>query len=219
MSQRDAAVAREIMRGAGTCLRLLGLALQAISCASVPPLPTRAGDGAADSQQPRVVWPRANGEADAAGSVVLLEAPRADSSARRLVRDFFDAVRRESLRELGATLTEDATISSGPGTAPESVTKVWAARFKRLDYAFSGAKYPYRSDELGLFTADELLRLRPIRRFELLPESGELLAVVITRDRRKIVGPRHFGRRIELVLGPTPAGLRISRMFEDFRLP
>jgi hypothetical protein len=199
-------------------LRLLGLAFQA-SCASSPQLHAETAAAAADAEQPRVVWPRAQSEADTAGGVILLEAPRANSTARQVVQDFFDAVRRESLRDLGAVLTEDATLSSGPGSPPESVVKVWAARFKRLDYGFSGAKYPYRNDELGLFTADELSRLRPTRKFELVPDSGELLAVVNTRDRRKIAGPRHFGRRIEFVLGPTAAGLRIVRMFEDFRLP
>jgi hypothetical protein len=151
--------------------------------------------------------------------VVLLASPPANDPARLVVQDFFEAVRRESVSELAALLSEEATISSGPGSAPEPASKVWAARFKRLDYSFSGAKQPYRSDELGLFTPDELQRLYPARRFELAPESGELLAVVTTRDRRKLKGQRHFGRRLEFVLGPTPSGLRIVRMFEDFRLP
>jgi hypothetical protein len=166
-----------------------------------------------------VVWPAPEQRADSTGGVVVLEAPRARGAAQRVVQGFFEAVRRESLRELGIWLTEDATISSGPGSTPESVAKVWAARFKRLDYGFSGAQQPYRSDELGFFSAEELLRLAPARRFELAPEKGELLAVVTTRDRRRLAGPRHFGRRIEFVLGPTPSGLRIRRMFEDFRLP
>ena len=116
-------------------------------------------------------------------------------------------------------LSDDATISSGPGSAAEPVPKVWAARFKRLEYGFSGAKHPYRSDELGLFTKEQLSVLRPARDFELSPDDDELLAVVTTRDRRKLAGPRHFGRRIEFVLGPSPSGLQIRRMFEDFRLP
>jgi len=132
---------------------------------------------------------------------------------------FFDAVRRESVRDLSAVLSDDATISSGVGSAAESVPKVWAARFKRLDYGFSGAKAPYRNDELGFFAADELLQLRAFRRFELTPEPGELLAVVTTRDRLEVDGPRHFGHKIEFVLGDTPDGLRIRRIFEDFRLP
>jgi hypothetical protein len=96
---------------------------------------------------------------------------------------------------------------------------VWAARFKQLDYGFSGAKEPYRADDVGLFTANELLELAPGRRFELVPDADEVLAVVTTRDRRRAAGPRHFGKRLEFVLGPTTDGYRIRRMFEDFRLP
>jgi hypothetical protein len=165
------------------------------------------------------MWPAAAREADTSGGVVVLEAPRSRGAAQRVVQRFFDAVRRESIRELGELLGDEATISSGPGSTPEAVPKVWAARFKRLDYGFSGATSPYRSDELGFFTAEELLHLRPPRRFALAPAGGELLAVVTTRDRRKLVGARHFGRRIEFILGPTPSGLRIIRMFEDFTLP
>jgi len=121
--------------------------------------------------------------------------------------------------ELTRWLSEDATISSGPGTAPESIAKVWGARFKQLDYGFSGAKHPYRPDDVGLFTADELLVLAPERRFELVPDGDEVLAVVTTRDRRRTPGPRHFGKRLEFVLGPAPDGYRIRRMFEDFHLP
>lgn len=167
----------------------------------------------------RPAWPTAVREADAAEEVVLLEAPRASSLARHVIWGFFDAVRRESVRDLGTFVSDEATISSGPGTAPEPVAKVWAARFRRLDYGFSGAKAPYRDDELGLFTASEITRLGTARRFELEPAPGELLAVVTTRDRRRLSGPRHFGRRIEFVLGQTAAGLRITRMFEDFRMP
>lgn len=132
---------------------------------------------------------------------------------------FFDAVQHESVGELSACLAEDATIASGPGTTPESIAKVWAARFKQLDYGFSGAKQPYRPDDVGLFTADELAGLGPERRFELWPDGDELLAVVNTRDRRRAAGPRHFGKRLEFVLSPTRDGYRIRRMFEDFRLP
>lgn len=167
----------------------------------------------------RAAWPAAAPEADASGGIVLLRAPRARGAAQRVVQAFFDAVRRESVRDLSAVLSDDATISSGAGSAAESVPKVWAARFKRLDYGFSGAKAPYRSADLGFFGADELLQLRGLRRFELTPEPGELLAVVITRDRLDLEGPRHFGHKLEFVLGDTPAGLRIRRIFEDFRLP
>jgi hypothetical protein len=135
------------------------------------------------------------------------------------VQAFFEAVRHESVGELSRWLSEDATISSGPGTTPESIAKVWGARFKQLDYGFSGAKQPYRADDVGLFTADELSVLAPERRFALVPDPDEVLAVVTTRDRRRSPGPRHFGKRLEFVLGPAPDGYRIRRMYEEFRLP
>lgn len=149
----------------------------------------------------------------------MLSSPRSRGAARELVHGFFEAVRRESVSELGALLDEGATISSGPGSSPEPVAKVWAARFKRLDYGVDGAKQPYRPDELGVFAAGELSELDGMRRYELAPAAGELLAVVIPRDRPSPTGPRYFGRRLEFILGPTPAGMRILRMFEDFRLP
>lgn len=194
-------------------LALVMVTLGCVGTAPAPPIPPDAG------REPAVVWPSALREASATDGVVVLSAPPTGRAARRVVQDFFEAVRRESIRELDALLSEDATISSGPGSAAEPVPKVWAARFKRLEYGFSGAKHPYRSDELGLFTKQELAVLRPARAFELSPEDDELLAVVTTRDRRKLTGPRHFGRRIEFVLGPSPSGLQIRRMFEDFRLP
>ena len=174
---------------------------------------------ARERRDERTVWPAPRSLADASEEVVVLESPRARSSARRVIRGFFDAVRRESVQELGSFVSDEATITSGPGSAPEPVSKVWAARFRRLDYGFSGAKQPYRDDDLGFFTAAEISRLARVRRFELEPEPGELLAVVTTRDRRKLTGPRHFGRRIEFVIGSIDGALRITRMFEDFRLP
>jgi hypothetical protein len=191
----------------------------ALGCSSGLNEPPALTPRSAHPKLERPAWPTAAREADSAQEVVLLEAPRAHSLARDVIWGFFDAVRRESVRDLGTFVSDEATISSGPGSAPEPVGKVWAARFRRLDYGFSGAKDPYRQDELGLFTSNEITRLGAARRFELEPAPGELLAVVTTRDRRRLSGPRHFGRRIEFVLGQTAAGLRITRMFEDFRMP
>ena len=203
-------------------LRNLGIALLSsctwLGCGRAP-IPEPSAAPAREMRRERPAWPAAAAQADARDEVVLLEAPRANSAARHVIRGFFDAIRRESVRDLGSFVSDEATISSGPGSAPEPVAKVWAARFRRLDYGFSGAKDPYRDDELGFFTASEISSLGAARRFELEPGGGELLAVVTTRDRRRLAGPRHFGRRIEFVLGPTSSGLRITRMFEDFRIP
>lgn len=203
-------------------LRELWLAAAAVvlGCASAPaPAPAVPLGAVGSGSEPAAVWPSAKRRAQASEAVVVLEAPHTGRAARKLVGDFFDAVRRESLRDLEVLLSAEATLSSGPGSASESVPKIWAARFKRLDYGFSGAKHPYRSDELAIFTQEQLSALRPARDFELAPGEDELLAVVTTRDRRKLAGPRHFGRRIEFVLGPASSGLEIRRMFEDFRLP
>jgi hypothetical protein len=165
------------------------------------------------------VWPQPSAEADTSGGVVLLASPRPQRAARLIVRGFFEAVQHESVPDLAALLGDGATISSGPGSSPEPVPKVWAARFKRLDYGVDGAKVPYRDDQLGVFTPDELARLGEARRYELSPAPGEILAVVTPRERSGAAAPRHFGRRIEFILGQTEDGLRILRMFEDFRLP
>lgn len=150
--------------------------------------------------------------------MVVLASPQPQRAARLVVRGFFSAVQRESVSELSALLGDGATISSGPGSSPEPVPKVWAARFKRLDYG-ADAKAPYRDDQLGVFSPEELARLGSARRYALEPGPGELLAVVTPRERSSAAGPRHFGRRIEFILGTTDEGLRILRMFEDFRLP
>jgi hypothetical protein len=164
-------------------------------------------------------WPSPAAEADSSAGIAVLSAPRSRHSAERLIRAFFVAIRGESLRELELLLGDGASISSGPGSSPEPIAKVWAARFKRLEYGAGVAQVPYREDELGVFTPEELQQLRGERHYELTPGAGELLAVVTPRDRLEPPGPRHFGRRIEFILGSTPAGLRILRMFEDFRLP
>lgn len=165
------------------------------------------------------LWPIPAARAEATTGWLVLRPPRARQQAERVVQAFFEAVRRESVTELSVWLSDDATISSGPGTTPESIAKVWGARFKQLDYGFSGAKQPYRSDDIGLFTADELSTLAPERRFALVPDPDEVLAVVTTRDRRRAAGPRHFGKRLEFVLAPAPDGYQIRRMYEEFRVP
>jgi hypothetical protein len=188
----------------------------AAACAGVrPPLAsadTHPGAGAA------AVWPEAATEGDTSSGVLVLSSPRPQRAARLMVRGFFAAVQHESVADMNALLSDGATISSGPGTSPEPVPKVWAARFKRLDYGVNGAKVPFRDDQLAVFTPEELAQLGGVRRYELAPAPGEILAVVTPRERAGS-SPRHFGRRIEFILGPTDDGLRIVRMFEDFRLP
>lgn len=194
-----------------------GVVSCAAACAAGAPPPLEPHDSHTSSLAP-TVWPRALPEADASSSVVLLAAPQPQRAARLMVRGFFAAVQRESVAELSALLGDGATISSGPGSSPEPVPKVWAARFKRLDYG-TDAKAPYRDDQLGVFSPEELARLGSARRYALEPAPGELLAVVTPRERSSAAGPRHYGRRIEFILGTTEEGLRILRMFEDFRLP
>lgn len=148
--------------------------------------------------------------------MVVLQPPVPRVLARRAVQAFFAAIGRESLPELEAALGEDATLASGPGMPPEPIAKVWAARFRQMDYG--AARAPYRADAIGLFTRAELTLLGGARSYELVPEEDELLAVVHTRGRIG-GGPRHFARRLELVLGPAASGYEIRRMFEDFKLP
>lgn len=199
-----------LLAGCGVASCVLGCA----SGAQPPPEPRSSYPAVSSPTR----WPRALPEADAASSVVLLAAPQPQRAARSMVRGFFAAVRRESVTDLSALLGDGATISSGPGSSPEPLPKVWAARFKRLDYG-ADAKAPYRDDQLAIFSPEELARLGSARRYTLEPAAGELLAVVTLRERSSAAGPRHFGRRIEFILGNTDQGLRILRMFEDFRLP
>jgi hypothetical protein len=163
------------------------------------------------------VWPRASESAPARPGVSVLVPPQPRSQARRAVVAFFEAVRRESVGQLSAWLAEDATISSGPGTTPESIAKVWGARFKQLDYGTGSVRRPYRGDAIGVFSRAELDELA--RGYQLTPGADELLAVVDTRERQRSAGPRHFGRRLEFLLGPSSDGYRIRRMYEDFQLP
>src|SRR6185436_3513790 len=187
-----------------------------LACAQHPPAPPSPPPSHPNTAS-AALWPQPAAEADTSGAVVILASPRPQRAARLLVRGFFEAVQHESVPDLTALLSDGATISSGPGSSPEPVPKVWAARFKRLDYRGDGAKVPYRDDQLGVFTPDELARLGEARRYELNPAPGEILAVVTPRERSGAAGPRHFGRRIEFILGQTEDGLRILRIFEDFR--
>jgi hypothetical protein len=198
-----------------TTLGCLALACGSSSTLSTVPSASEASQSSRGAGE----WPPPAAEADSSESIVVLSAPRSRHGAERVIRAFFDAIRRESLRDLELLLADGASISSGPGSSPEPIAKVWAARFTRLEYGAGVAQVPYREDELGVFTPDELRSLRSERHYELMPGAGELLAVVTPRDRLEPPGPRHFGRRIEFTLGSTPAGLRILRMFEDFRLP
>lgn len=206
---------RSLCLGASAC----GIGLLLVACAPAAK-PALDASGAGGRRAERgALWPSPAARAEASPGWVLLRPPRARQQAEQVVAAFFEAVRHESVSELSRWLSDDATISSGPGTTPESIAKVWGARFKQLDYGFSGAKGPYRPGGVGVFTADDLAVLAPERRFQLAPEPDEVLAVVTTRDRRRAVGPRHFGKRLEFVLGPAPDGYRIRRMYEDFRVP
>jgi hypothetical protein len=151
--------------------------------------------------------------------IVGLELSRRRSEATGLVRRFFDAVRRESLRDLARLMSDDATVSSGFGVASQAAIKVWETRFQRLDYGHRPGRGPLAGGGIGLFTAHELERLGELRHFELEPGGEELLAVIEPRGEDRLDGPRRFGRRLELVIGPSRTGLTIRRLFEDFRLP
>lgn len=216
-------------RSAAASARWAQLAWPAVFITSVV-VPSACGTGSTPAPQARTaedappaavsaVWPPAVPEADASATVVLLEAPRARRAVAHVISAFFDAVRRESIQDLERLLSDDATLSMGAGSSPEGVSKVWAARFKRLDYGYRGPYSPYRTDELGIYTADEQRQLRGVRHFDLTLDSAEMLAVVPTRDRTRQAGPRHFGRKLEFALAPTADGLRIRRIYEDFRLP
>jgi hypothetical protein len=157
--------------------------------------------------------------ANADRGVIVLEAPLARREARQAVRRFFEAVARESQSELDSLMAPDAVLHSGPGAGTQVASKVWASRFKRLDYEPTGTRRVFRDDELELYEADELERLSPPRAFMLSPRAGQLLAVVNVRDRRAPGAPRRFGARIEFILEPTPSRTRIREVFEDFRLP
>jgi hypothetical protein len=195
------------------------LALALAGCAGSTPRASAPTSEHHERHSSAVTWPAPRERAEAETGVLVMTPLPARQLARSAVRGFFEAVRHESVNELSVWLAEDATLSSGPGTTPEAITKVWAARFKQLDYGFGGALAPYRADDVGLFTASELLELGRSRGFALAPEGDEILAVINTRDRRRVSGPRHFGKRLEFVLGPTSDGYRIRRMFEDYRLP
>lgn len=198
--------------GTRVCLSILACSLAGCG-ASVIPEPTPGSTTGAGAP----VWPRASESALARPGVSLLAPPLPRAQARRAVAAFFDAVRRESVGQLSAWLAEDATISSGPGTTPESIAKVWGARFKQLDYGNGGVRRPYRSDVIGVFSRTELDTLE--RGYQLSPGADELLAVVDTRERQRSAGPRHFGRRLEFLLAPSGNGYRIRRMYEDFQQP
>ena len=105
-------------------------------------------------------------------------------AAREAVRQFFDAVRRESVPKLEAVLTEEAVLHAGPGTGSQQAAKVWASRFKRLDYERGDARRVFREDELELYAPSELPRLDPPRHFVLAPREGELLAVANVHEQR-----------------------------------
>jgi hypothetical protein len=157
--------------------------------------------------------------AEADRGVIVLEAPVARREARQVVQRFFDAVERESQAELEALMSADAVLHTGPGSGNQVASKVWASRFKRLDYEPSGSRRVFRADELELYEADELSRLSPRRAFVLLPRAGQLLAVVNVRDRRAPGAPRRFGARIEFIVEPSSGSARIREVYEDFHLP
>ena len=202
-----------LRRSVGVCS--LSLLLQACASATTPAADAR--ERSPRRPERATLWPSPAARAEASPGWVVLRPPRARQQAERVVAAFFDAVRHESVSELSRWLTDDATISSGPGTTPESIAKVWGARFKQLDYGVDGGRRPYRADAVGVFTRGELEALE--RGYQLAPAGDELLAVVETRERERSAGPRHFGRRLEFVLGPVADGYRIRRMYEDFQTP
>lgn len=208
---------RRATRGPG--LRNFGYFLL-LGCAPPALLPTSVPRPSLESsRQAGARFPPPRPAARAREGVVGLAVSSARSEALAVVLRFFDAVGRESLPDLEALMSEEATLTTGLGQSSQEPTKVWSTRFQRFDYAPPSGRRLIRSRHVGLFNADELRQLGGLRAFRISPGPDELLAVVEPAQEQVAGAPRRFGRRLEFLLGPESQGLVIRALFEDFRLP
>lgn len=149
--------------------------------------------------------------------LVVLQEPRHLKAARRIVRDFFDAIVRESQEDLDQTLGSQAWIETGNRGSRQRAQSFWRSRFSRLDYTRLQGRAVFRKAELSIYDASQSERLAGSRTLQIKPK-GEQLVVVAPIATPRLGSDRFFGEKIVFVLEPVQTSYRIVLMFEDFRL-
>ncbi|HVU05330.1 MAG TPA: hypothetical protein VHE30_26465 [Polyangiaceae bacterium] len=197
---------------------------------------------------PVLALPAATSEAEPAGGVVVLAEPVDPEPARRLVREFFEAVVAESLPDLSRVLDPAAHArTTGKPPRPEPALPWWRRRFERLDYTALGAEVFYRRSEMEAHTARDTGGTG--RALPVVPRENEIVVVVAVAGQaaNKLFGPEitflvRRGKRMTAGdgrAGEGPAGAapgssggpagaapgletsdyKIAELYEDFRLP
>lgn len=163
---------------------------------------------------PVLSLPQAAPSASTASGLAVLSGPVDPRPARRVVDDFFSAVRAESVPALERVLETSArTVTSA--RRPEPALASWERRFARLDYTLPGAEPLYGPSDVEVKTARDA-ETGDSRSLPLVPHDQEVLVRVA------LTGPaagKLFASELAFLLSPGPSGYKIKELFEDFRLP
>lgn len=142
--------------------RFIGLALVCAGCS--PSLAVdadgperRRPDGVA--VDPVEYPPDAADRADSSDGVVALRTPLGADAARETTKSFFNAVTREDLEAVRASMSTDATAINPSTRARENAFYFYSRRFQRLDYFWLTNVAFFQDDRVELFRAEEAASL------------------------------------------------------------
>lgn len=146
-------------------------------------------------------------------SLVWREVPPSTRAARDVVRRFFDAVARESTSALDVLLVEDALFHR-PNQPATPAGLAWVRRFSTGDYSREviDAEVP-----IHMFSSDAYRQLRGHRPSHLVPDAGQLLAVVKLPARAPSATPL-WGTELELILDLESGQWQIGALWEDYQV-
>lgn len=148
------------------------------------------------------------GEAPSSSLIWRKVAPSA-RDARATVRRFFDVIARESNAQLQELLADDALFHR-PNQPPTPALLAWGRRFSVGDYSQSVTTQPVQ-----LLDHDAARRLGAHRAVHLLPERGELVALVKLNSPQPAV-PALWGTEVQLLLRFDDAQWKIRAVWEDY---
>lgn len=146
---------------------------------------------------------------DARRTLVERAWPPSTEQPRQVVAAFFDALSHRSAAEISRVLDEDA-LAFRPNHDPRSAVVSWQRRLETVDYS----AHEWGSlVAIHVFDRASCQRLDTTRRFELVPAKGEWLVVV---ELPRTQNPPLWGSQMQFILREREAGLRISKIWEDF---
>jgi len=216
-------------------LRVAGfgaVALTVVSCAAAPPNPIHDGDDRHPDGvaiDPIAEPPVPLEASPASAGVVALTTPLGSDAARATVRTFYEALSREDIDALRATLSPDATNINPSTHVRDRLEYSFMRRFQRLEY-FALASSPFwQDDSMEVYRSTEAKDLwtdavgtaavptLPGAMGDAIEPGDVIVRVAVTAPRSS--GLPLLGDTMTFLLKRSGKGYLVHRLVEDFALP